>query len=97
MGTRYFAESRSACLIYQASTFNGGPPQNEPAISVVATTRRDTALTTLTPPAILLECAPSCAGQFASTGAENHGAWLSLARALGSGPRGRWFKSSRPD
>jgi acylphosphatase len=25
------------------------------------------------------------------------GAWLSLARALGSGPRGRRFKSSRPD
>jgi hypothetical protein len=25
------------------------------------------------------------------------GAWLSPARALGSGPRGRWFKSSRPD
>jgi hypothetical protein len=28
---------------------------------------------------------------------ERLGAWLSLARALGSGPRGRWFKSSRPD
>ena len=28
---------------------------------------------------------------------EKCGAWLSLARALGSGPRGRWFKSSRPD
>jgi hypothetical protein len=25
------------------------------------------------------------------------GAWLSLARALRSGRRGRWFKSSRPD
>src|SRR5262245_31217596 len=25
------------------------------------------------------------------------GAWLSLARALGSGPRSRRFKSSRPD
>ena len=25
------------------------------------------------------------------------GAWLSLARALGSGPRGRRFESSRPD
>ena len=25
------------------------------------------------------------------------GAWLSPARALGSGPRGRWFESSRPD
>ena len=25
------------------------------------------------------------------------GAWLSLARALGSGPRGRQFKSVRPD
>ncbi len=28
----------------------------------------------------------------------NHiGAWLSLARAPGSGPGGRWFKSTRPD
>ncbi len=26
-----------------------------------------------------------------------NGAWLSLARALGSGPRGRQFKSVRPD
>ena len=26
-----------------------------------------------------------------------NGAWLSLARALGSGPRGRAFKSHRPD
>src|SRR5690348_18227825 len=25
------------------------------------------------------------------------GAWLSLARAPGSGPGGRWFKSTRPD
>jgi hypothetical protein len=25
------------------------------------------------------------------------GAWLSLARAPGSGPGGRWFKSIRPD
>ena len=25
------------------------------------------------------------------------GVWLSLARALGSGPRGRWFESSHPD
>ncbi len=28
---------------------------------------------------------------------EGIGAWLSLVRALGSGPRSRWFKSSRPD
>ena len=27
----------------------------------------------------------------------NHGAWLSLARALRSGRRGRKFKSCRPD
>src|SRR5438552_16895818 len=25
------------------------------------------------------------------------GAWLSLARAPGSGPGGRWFESTRPD
>ncbi len=25
------------------------------------------------------------------------GAWLSLVRAPGSGPGGRWFKSTRPD
>ena len=25
------------------------------------------------------------------------GAWLSPVRALGSGPRSRWFKSTRPD
>ena len=28
---------------------------------------------------------------------ESVGAWLSLARAPGSGPGGRWFKSTRPD
>jgi hypothetical protein len=36
---------------------------------------------------ILLKCAPRIV----------NGAWLSLARALGSGPRGRRFKSCRPD
>ena len=30
-------------------------------------------------------------------GSANDGAWLSLARALGSGLRGRGFKSHRPD
>jgi hypothetical protein len=54
-------------------------------------------LTTLTPPAILLECAPFYAARPLRTGVAANGAWLSLARALGSGPRGRWFKSSRPD
>ena len=28
---------------------------------------------------------------------EGFGAWLSLARAPGSGPGGRWFESTRPD
>ncbi len=28
---------------------------------------------------------------------DDYGAWLSLARALRSGRRGRWFESSRPD
>src|SRR5579871_4791641 len=28
---------------------------------------------------------------------EEFGAWLSLARAPGSGPGGRWFESTRPD
>jgi hypothetical protein len=30
-------------------------------------------------------------------GLETFGAWLSLARAPGSGPGGRWFESTRPD
>ena len=30
-------------------------------------------------------------------GRQSVGAWLSLARAPGSGPGGRWFKSTRPD
>ena len=31
------------------------------------------------------------------SGAYGFGAWLSLARAPGSGPGGRWFESTRPD
>src|ERR1051326_8764833 len=35
----------------------------------------------------------------AASAAADHfyGAWLSLARAPGSGPGGRWFESTRPD
>jgi hypothetical protein len=38
-------------------------------------------------------CTVNCFGVWS----ESFGAWLSLARAPGSGPGGRWFKSTRPD
>src|SRR5690349_21775934 len=40
---------------------------------------------------------PRLCGMGVTVYTEGIGAWLSLARAPGSGPGGRWFESTRPD